>query len=59
MWQWKNDNPYGNNKAQGTLEFNLRFAGQYYDSESGLHYNMNRTYDPETGRYLQSDPIIE
>ena len=57
VWQWKNDNPYGNNKAQGTLEFNLRFAGQYYDSESGLHYNINRTYDPETGRYLQSDPI--
>ena len=57
VWQWKNDNPYGNNKAQGSIEFNLRFAGQYYDSESGLHYNMNRTYNPETGRYLQSDPI--
>lgn len=57
VWQWKNDNPYGNNMAQGTIEFNLRFSGQYYDSESGLNYNINRTYDPETGRYLQSDPI--
>ena len=57
VWEWKNDNPYGNNKAQGSIEFNLRFAGQYYDSESGLHYNMNRTYNPETGRYLQSDPL--
>ena len=38
VWQWNNDNPYGNNEAQGTMEFNLRFAGQYYDSESGLHY---------------------
>ena len=28
-----------------------------YDSESGLHYNINRTYDPEVGRYMQSDPI--
>ena len=57
VWQWKNDNPYGSNKAQGTLEFNLRFAGQYYDSESELHYNVYRTYNPEVGRYMQSDPI--
>ena len=57
VWQWKNDNPYGNNQAQGSIEFNLRFAGQYYDYESGLHYNIHRTYNPEIGRYMQSDPI--
>lgn len=57
VWQWKNDNPYGNNIAQGSIEFNLRFSGQYYDSESGLNYNIHRTYDPESGRYLQSDPL--
>ena len=36
---------------------NLRFPGQYHDAESGLDYNMFRSYDPSTGRYTQSDPI--
>jgi len=35
----------------------LRFAGQYYDQETGLHYNWHRYYDPSTGRYLTPDPI--
>jgi RHS repeat-associated protein len=36
---------------------NLRFPRQYYDAETGLHYNYHRDYDPSTGRYLQPDPI--
>jgi RHS repeat-associated protein len=40
-----------------TITLNLRLPGQYEDAETGLHYNFWRYYDPETGRYVQSDPI--
>ena len=36
---------------------NLRFQGQYYDEDSGLHYNRHRYYDPECGRFINQDPI--
>jgi len=42
-----------------TITNNLRFPGQYYDAETGLHYNWNRYYDPETGRYMRVDPVGE
>ena len=35
----------------------LRFQGQYYDSETGLHYNRFRYYDPDCGRFVSQDPI--
>jgi RHS repeat-associated protein len=35
----------------------LRFPGQYYDPETGLHYNYFRHYDPESGRYTSPDPL--
>ncbi|HEY0061044.1 MAG TPA: RHS repeat-associated core domain-containing protein [Telluria sp.] len=40
-----------------TLDSRLRLPGQVEDEETGLHYNFQRYYDPETGRYLESDPI--
>ena len=62
-WRWQSD-PFGSTLADEDadgdatlLEYNLRFPGQYYDDETGLHYNYFRTYDPSTGRYLESDPI--
>ncbi|MBC9249131.1 hypothetical protein A9179_02455 [Pseudomonas alcaligenes] len=61
VWRWKSDAfGYGvatNAVGSGLNSINLRFPGQYYDSESGLHYNYFRDYDPQTGRYVESDPI--
>ena len=39
------------------LEQPLRFQGQYFDAESGLHYNRHRYYQPDSGRYLTPDPV--
>ncbi len=37
----------------------LRFPGQYFDDETGLHYNVARYYDPASGRYIGSDPPFQ
>ncbi|MDR2877018.1 MAG: hypothetical protein LBV36_03120 [Chromatiales bacterium] len=64
VWRWDSD-PFGTTAANDdpdmdsvSFSYNLRFPGQYYDQETGLHYNYLRDgYDPTTGRYTQSDPI--
>jgi RHS repeat-associated protein len=43
--------------AVNEVEQNLRFQGQYFDDETGLHYNTFRYYDPEVGRFVTQDPI--
>jgi RHS repeat-associated protein len=43
--------------AVNEVEQNLRFQGQYFDDETGLHYNTFRYYDPEVGRFITRDPI--
>ncbi|MFT4278899.1 MAG: RHS repeat-associated core domain-containing protein [Rhodopseudomonas sp.] len=50
--------PYGEIRSiTGSASNNLRFPGQYYLVESGLHYNWHRHYDPTLGRYTQPDPL--
>nr|ART37222.1 D473 [uncultured bacterium] len=63
VWRWEADafgsslpdeDPDGD--GQPTV-INLRYPGQIFDPESGLHYNQARYYDPTSGRYLSPDPI--
>jgi RHS repeat-associated protein len=61
-WQWNKD-PFGtlavnnNPEALGAFTYNLRFPGQIFDPQAGLHQNMFRDYSPAIGRYVESDPI--
>jgi len=57
--QWQASyTPFGKTVVEvNNIDNNSRFPGQYFDSETGLHYNYFRDYDPEIGRYIQSDPI--
>jgi RHS repeat-associated protein len=36
---------------------NLRFPGQYFDYETGLHFNLDRYYNASLGRYISSDSV--
>jgi RHS repeat-associated protein len=51
------DQPDENPSRVGLFTYNPRFPGQVFDKETNNHYNYHRHYDPQTGRYMQSDPI--
>jgi RHS repeat-associated protein len=63
VWRWDNTEPFGTSSPNenpgglGSFAYNLRFPGQYFDAETGTHYNYFRDYDPAIGRYVESDPI--
>jgi len=50
--------PFGETTSiTGSITNNLRFPGQYYDAETGNHYNYFRDYNPVIGKYIEKDPI--
>lgn len=57
VWQAKYTAMGFANIEIATITNPLRFQGQYFDQESGLHYNLARHYDPHLGRFIQPDPI--
>jgi RHS repeat-associated protein len=57
IWQAEHF-PFGSLfSVTATVANNLRFPGQYFDLETGLHQNWFRDYSPSTGRYTEGDPI--
>jgi len=63
VWRWDSADPFGlqypdeEPSKLARFIYNARFPGQLFDKETNNHYNYFRDYDPQTGRYLQSDPI--
>ena len=49
--------PFGGVRTSTGTPSLLRFPGQWFQSESGLHQNWMRDYDPTTGRYIEADPL--
>ena len=49
--------PFGGVRTSTGVPMTLRFPGQWFQSENGLHQNWMRDYDPTLGRYLQADPL--
>jgi RHS repeat-associated protein len=51
--------PYGEAMVDpaSTITNNLRLPGQYFDAETGLHYNNYRFYDSEIGGFISGDPL--
>jgi RHS repeat-associated protein len=57
-WRAVSVDPYGvvEVAASASVRYDIRFPGHVFDPETGLHDNRFRTYSPDLGRYLQSDP---
>ena len=44
-------------KPQSGNQGRFQYTGQVYLNGAGLYHYKARTYDPELGRFLQTDPI--
>lgn len=57
VWRWDGGAFGESSPVVQAVTVNLRFPGQYFDTETGLHQNWNRDYLPASGRYMESDQI--
>lgn len=53
---WRNRWRVRRRTSGRSFKYNLRFAGQVFDGQAGLHANYHRDYDPAVGKYIESDP---
>ena len=58
VW-WGEYDPWGTlaSEVRDGASHVLRLPGQYFDSESGLHYNRFRYYHPLSGTFVSPDPL--
>nr|WP_023269830.1 RHS repeat-associated core domain-containing protein [Acinetobacter gyllenbergii]ESK55657.1 hypothetical protein F987_00532 [Acinetobacter gyllenbergii NIPH 230] len=56
VWAW-DSTAFGLGNPTGSITFNLRFPGQYYDVGTNKFYNHNCYYNPELSRYMEADSI--
>jgi RHS repeat-associated protein len=63
VWRWDNVDPFGvaqpdeHPEVAEKFRYDHRFPGQIFDRETNTNYNYYRDYDPQVGRYIESDPI--
>jgi RHS repeat-associated protein len=54
---WRNRRRVRRRASGRSFAYNLRFPGQVFDGQAGLHQNAFRDFDPASGRYVESDPL--
>ena len=55
--EFYNYDVYGKSTDASSVGNPFRFAGYRYDNETRLYHTPHRAYNPETGRWMQPDPI--
>ena len=58
VWEARTDvKGQAHRRRTGTVDQPIRLQGQYFDEESGLHYNRFRYFDPNNGSFISPDPV--
>lgn len=52
VWRSEFDAWRGSRDVRGEIEQPFRFAGHYFEAETGLHFTTGRYYDPSLGQFL-------